>query len=64
MDGERLERRVRQIGMTKNTHDKYHREMVSGWATLYRILRAKLNKRVKLARMARKREQEFSTVNL
>ena len=64
MDGEKCGRRVRPIGMTKVMHDMYHREMVSGCARAYRIRRAKLNERMKLATKARKREQEFKVVSL
>ena len=45
-------------------HDIYHRDMVSGCAREYRIRRAKLNERMKLAIMARTREQEFNVVSL
>lgn len=64
MDGERCGRRVRQTGMTKNRDDKYHKEMVSGWARVYRIRRAKLNERMTLATRARTREQAFKVVSL
>ena len=64
MDGEKRGRRVRPIGITKVTHDIYHREMVSGCARAYRIRRAKLNERMKLATKARTREQAFSVVSL
>ena len=64
MAGEKRGRRVRPIGMTKVMHDKYHREMVSGCAREYRIRRAKLNERIKLAIIARTREHEFNVVSL
>ena len=64
MDGEKCGRRVRPIGMTNVMHDRYHREIVSGCAREYRIRRAKLNERIKLAIMARRREQEFNVVSL
>jgi hypothetical protein len=64
VDGENRGRRVRPIGMTKVMHDKYHREIVNGCARVYRIRRAKLNERIKLATMARTREQEFNVVSL
>ena len=64
MDGEKCGRRVKPIGMTKVIQDIYHREIVSGCAREYRIRRAKLNERIKLAIIARRREQEFSVVSL
>lgn len=64
VDGENRGRRVRAIGMIKNMNDKYHREIVSGWAIEYRIRRAKPNKRVTLAMMAKRREKALSVISL